>query len=342
MEFLADFGLFALKTLLIFGVVIGGLITVLALISQSAGRNRGGEPHLEVQKLNSRFRTFKHILEEHLMGKKEYKKFIKDERKLRKGEDDQPREQRVFVIDFDGDIRASQVESLREEVTAILTVAKPTDEVVIRLESGGGMVTSYGLAASQLDRIREQKIKLTICIDKVAASGGYMMACVGERILAAPFAVVGSIGVIAQLPNLNRVLKKYDVDYREVTAGEFKRTVSVFGELTEPGLAKFREQIEGTHSLFKNFVQQHRPQLDIQRIATGEHWYALEAKDLGLVDEILTSDAYLVSRAASADIYKVSYEERKKLLDRLSEAVAMGVRSLVVRLLSDADRSRLL
>ncbi len=284
MEFVSELALFTLKTLLITGsiVVIAGVLFYLA----SHGRKHG--PQLEVEKLNSRFRDFRHHLESHLLGKKDFKRLMKEEKKA-DDEQEGARPGRVFVIDFDGDIRASQVASLREEITAILSVAKADDEIVIRLESGGGLVTSYGLAASQLTRIRAKKIKLTVCVDKIAASGGYMMACVADRILAAPFAVVGSIGVIAQVPNFNRVLKKHDVDFREITAGQFKRTVTVFGEITEPGLAKFREQIEETHRLFKSFIHRFRPSLDLERVATGEHWFALEAESRGLIDEIITS-----------------------------------------------------
>ncbi len=337
MEFIYEIGLFALKTVFI---VVGVLLTAAFLFQMGSSRNRRGT-QMEVEKLNSRFKSFRRHLQGHLLGKKQFKNLQKAEKKQRKAEDTgDARPGRVFVIDFVGDVRATAVQSLREEITAILSVAQAGDEVVVRLESGGGLVTSYGLAASQLARLKEAKIKLTICVDKIAASGGYMMACVADEIIAAPFAVVGSIGVIAQVPNFNRVLKKNDVDYREVTAGEFKRTVTVFGEITEHGMEKFKEQIEGTHLLFKNFVSSHRPRVDIAKVATGEHWYGTQAVELGLVDRLLTSDDYLFQRYPTADVFRVHYHGRKKLRDRLSESASEILHKTLLKLWTDANRTR--
>lgn len=353
MEFISDFALFALKTAFIAGAIllVATLLFQLGMSARGRGFDRG---QLEVEKLNDRFVELRHHLQSHLLGKKQFKALLKQEAKEKKSEE-KARHQRpesasteaptrarkkIFVLDFDGDVRATQTQNLREEITAILSVAEPTDEVVVRLESGGGLVTSYGLAASQLMRIKTAKIKLVICIDKIAASGGYMMACVADRILAAPFAVVGSIGVIAHLPNLYRVLKKHDVDYREITAGQFKRTVSLFGEVSEPGLQKFREQIEETHSLFKTFVHENRPTLDLEKVATGEHWYARQAAPLGLIDEITTSDEYLASQCASADIYRLRMESRKSWWDRVSETTAMASDRIWTKLWTELDRKR--
>jgi len=230
------------------------------------------------------------------------------------------------VLDFQGDLRAAAVASLREEVTAVLNVARPgEDEVLLRLESAGGLVHSYGLAAAQLLRLRERGVRLTVVVDKVAASGGYMMACVAERIVAAPFAVVGSIGVIAQLPNFHRLLKKHDVDYEQFMAGEFKRTVTLFGENTEQGRRKFQEEIDDAHALFKDFVKTHRPQVLLEQVATGEHWYGARALECRLVDELCTSDAVLLAARAEADVYEVSYGVRKPLLARVLEQARAAV-----------------
>jgi serine protease SohB len=209
------------------------------------------------------------------------------------------------------------VASLREEVTAVLTAAQAEDEVIVRLESAGGLVHGYGLAASQLLRIRDRRLKLTVAVDKVAASGGYMMACVADRIIAAPFAILGSIGVIAQLPNFNRLLKKHDVDFEQFMAGEHKRTVTLFGENTDKGRQKFQEEIEDVHALFKDFVKTHRPQVDLERVATGEHWFGARALESRLVDELRTSDDVLLDASASADLYEVVYTGKKPWLVRL-------------------------
>jgi len=224
---------------------------------------------------------------------------------------------RVFVLRFQGDIRASAVAALREEVTAVLTVATQNDEVVVILESPGGVVHGYGLAASQLQRFKDHGIALTVAVDKVAASGGYLMACVAGRIIAAPFAILGSIGVVGQMPNFNRLLKSHDVDYELITAGEHKRTLTMFGENTEKGREKFREDIEITHTLFKDFVRSHRPDVDIERVSTGEHWYGLQALDLKLVDAVRTSDDYLRDASATADLYELTYIRKRRGLERI-------------------------
>jgi len=240
----------------------------------------------------------------------------------------------VFVLEFKGDLFATAVRNLREEVTAITAVAGKGDEVVIRLESAGGAVPHYGLAAAQLMRLREKAIKLTVCIDRIAASGGYMMACVADRIVAAPFAIIGSIGVVAQVPNFHRLLEKHDVDFQEMTAGEFKRTVSVFGEITERGRKKFQEELEDTHLLFKEFVKVHRPKLDLDQVSTGEHWLARRGLDLGLVDELRTSDEVLVDRAAVANVYQVSFERARSLRERLGAVAAKSIDRMFVDLLT--------
>jgi serine protease SohB len=335
MEFLAELGLFALKTL----IIVGGIIVVLAFLVQTSVA-RKHKPQIEVEKLNHRFRFLRRQLQRHLLAPKKFKSLLKDEKKADK-KDTEPRSSRVFVLEFQGDVRATAVESLREEITAILSVAKPGDEVVVRLESGGGLVTAYGLAASQLERIKAHGLRLTICVDKIAASGGYMMACVAHRVLAAPFAVLGSIGVIAQVPNFNRVLKKNDIDYREITAGEFKRTISIFGEITETGMEKFRSQIEDTHGLFKAYVSTHRPQLDLAKVATGEYWYGTQARDLGLVDELMTSDEYLHRQYDVADVYSVKYHPKRRLMDKLSEAVSTSLHSLTLKLWTEVEKKRL-
>lgn len=255
---------------------------------------------------------------------KKDKKVQKSEQKaekkaLKSGSSPAPKK-RIFVLDFHGDIRATAVSSFREEITTVLSQATKEDEVVVRLESGGGMVPSYGLAASQLDRIKKKSIPLTICIDKVAASGGYMMACVADKIIAAPFAVIGSIGVVAQIPNIHRLLKKHDVDVELMTAGKYKRTLTMLGENTDEGREKFREELEETHELFKDFVGDHRPDLDIDAIATGEVWYGEPAVKIGLVDETKTSDEYLTSLLESAEIFTVSFAHKKTLPEKVGLA----------------------
>ena len=247
------------------------------------------------------------------------------EAKVRKKND-----QKIFVLDFKGDIQASAVDTLREEITLILATAKAGhDRVIVRLESSGGMVHGYGLAAAQLVRLRDAGFHVTICVDKVAASGGYMMACIANEIVSAPFAVVGSIGVVAQVPNFNRLLKQHNVDFELYTAGEYKRTVTMFGENTPEGKAKFEEELQQTHSLFKHFVEKYRPQLDVAKVATGEHWYGEDARALNLVDKLQTSDEYLLSLLSQHDVYVINTRKRPTFGEKLGLQAAQMAETLI-------------
>jgi serine protease SohB len=305
---------FAAKTFLI----VMAISMVSILIAVLVSRAKLTRESLQVENINAKLNELERALRGRVLTSKAFKAFTKKLKKQKPVKEDEKK--RLYVLQFDGDVKASGVDRLREEVTAILTVIRPEqDEVVLKLESPGGMVHSYGLAATQLLRIRERKIPLTICVDKVAASGGYMMACTGTKILAAPFAIVGSIGVVAQVPNVHKLLKKHDVDYEEVTAGEYKRTVSILGEITPKGRQKFQEKIETTHVLFKDFVTTYRPGLNIEEVATGDYWYGRQAIELGLVDEIMSSDDYLFQHRETAKIFRLELHTKKKLSDRLAE-----------------------
>ena len=322
-DFLLNYGMFLAK---LGTVVVLILILIFAVVFLYMRAKAGGDEHLEVKNINQKYEQMQLMLKSAILPKKEFKKTIKEVKAKHKSEDKQDKDEterpRVFVLDFDGDIRASDVASLREEITALLTIANESDQVFIRLESGGGAVHGYGLAASQLKRITDKSISLTVAVDKVAASGGYMMACVANQIIAAPFAILGSIGVLAQLPNFNRFLKKHDIDFEQITAGKYKRTLTMFGENREEDREKLREELEEAHVLFKEFVKNNREQVDIEKIATGEHWFGKQALDLGLVDKLQTSDDFLVEAAANADIYQVSYVRKKPFIEKLLNPVA--------------------
>jgi len=238
--------------------------------------------------------------------------------------------QKIYVLDFKGDMAASAVESLREEITLILSTAKAgRDRIIVRLESPGGMVHGYGLAAAQLVRLREAGFHVTICVDKVAASGGYMMACIANEVISVPFAIVGSIGVVAQVPNFNRLLKENKIDFELYTAGQYKRTVTMFGENTEEGKAKFEEELQQTHALFKHFVEKYRPQLNVEKVATGEHWYGQDALDLNLVDKLQTSDEYLLGLLPQHDVYLIQTRKKPTLGEKLGLQAAQIADSFI-------------
>ena len=335
LDFLFNYGLFLAKAIT---VVIAFVVVITAIAAAAQSRNRSDQKgDVKVTALNDFYEDLKQTMMHSVLSKDELKaeeKRKKKEEKDKKKHKDEPRKKRIYVLDFDGDVKASGAECLSHEVTTVLTMAEKQDEVVLRLESPGGQVHAYGYASSQLERIRQKEIPLTICVDKVAASGGYMMACTGDKILAAPFAILGSIGVIAELPNFNRILRKHDVDYDIYTAGEFKRTVTMLGENTQEGKRKFIEEIEETHTLFKDMVKRNRPSLDIAAVSTGEHWYGKQCVDLNLVDHIQTSEDYLFDASNDSDIYEVCYEEKRTMADRFGMAVDGVLGRTINRLLT--------
>jgi serine protease SohB len=304
-------------------IVVAVLVLLVGIVAIVAKGRHDTKDMLKINRIGDKFKKIIEKLREEVLSKEALKEIAKAEKKKRKSakKEKSASKKRLFVLNFHGDIRASAVNHLREEVTAILTIATANDEVVVCLESPGGMVHAYGLAASQLKRIREKQIPMTAIVDKVAASGGYMMACVANRIIAAPFAVIGSIGVVAQIPNFNRLLKKKDIDIEQITAGQYKRTLTMLGENTKEGREKFQEEVNETHALFKAFVIENRPSLDIEAISTGEHWFGIDALKRNLIDDIMTSDDYLLAASEHADIFEIQYVAAKKsMLERFKQS----------------------
>ena len=349
LEFVADYGLFLAKSIT---VVIAIVVVVITVVVSGARSRKSTKGHIEVKKVNEAIHAMEHILVDAVLDHDQKKELVKTEKQKAKDEQKQKKKQRkqskndvttqaanarlprTYVLDFEGDVQASAVANLRQEITAVLTLAEEQDEVLVRLESPGGMVHGYGLAASQLMRIIERKIALTVAVDKVAASGGYLMACIANKIIAAPFAILGSIGVIAQIPNFHRLLKKNEIDVDVITAGEYKRTLTVFGENTEKGRQKFTEELENVHSLFKKFVSDNRPVVNIGDVSTGEAWYGTDALERKLVDELKTSDNYVSEQCKERDVFQVAYVEDKSKVDKLLERISLTVsRSLEKSLL---------
>ena len=331
MEFLYEYGLFLAQAVTL---VVAILLVVAGVFALGSRQRHEPEGHVEIRKLNDRYKDIHDSLQAEVFGEEVAKQKHKEEKKAAKKEAKQQKKAgsaatndklRLYILNFDGDIRASATDNLREEISAVLGLARNGDEVLVRLESGGGMVHSYGLASSQLKRIADAGIKLTVSVDKVAASGGYMMACVGNHILAAPFAIIGSIGVLAQLPNFHRLLKKANVDYEQLTAGEYKRTLTMFGENTDAHREKLQEELEDTHVLFKQFVGENRASLDIDSVATGEVWYGQQAIDKGLVDELMTSDSYIQGALAERDVFEIRHVLKKGWQEKLGMAAEGSV-----------------
>ncbi|HHS9252345.1 TPA: protease SohB [Enterobacter kobei] len=345
MELLSQYGLFLAK---IATVVIAIAVVAVLIFNLTQRKRQRGE--LRITRLSEQYKEMQEDMSLSLLDSHQQKAWLKAQKKKHKQEvkaakakaklatpqsDAKPR---VYVLDFKGSMDAHEVASLREEVTAVLAVATPQDQVVVRLESPGGVVHGYGLAASQLQRLREKQIPLTVAVDKVAASGGYMMACVADKIVAAPFSIIGSIGVVAQIPNFNRFLKNKEIDIELHTAGQYKRTLTLLGENTEEGRQKFREDLNETHHLFKDFVHRMRPTLDIEQVATGEHWYGIQAQEKGLVDEVGTSDDLLLNLMDGRELIGVRFTQRKRLMDRFTNSAAESADRLLLRWLQRGQK----
>ncbi len=330
MEFLFEYGLFLAKAI----TIVVAIVAVIIVIAATKKSNFDEKGTLKIRDLSAKLASYKSQLQHELLSEEALKALAKEEKQQAKAEaknqKGQEREGRLFVIDFKAGIDAAEVANLRQEITALLTVAEEKDELLVRLESGGGMVHAYGLAASQLDRVRQANIPLTIAVDKVAASGGYMMACVANKVIAAPFAIVGSIGVIAQLPNFNKLLKKNDIDFEMHTAGEFKRTITMFGENSDEARAKFKQELEHTHGLFKAFIANYRPELDLAKVATGEHWFGQQALELGLIDALQTSDDYLMQ--CDKPILQLQFQQKKNLAQRVGQSAAVVLERSALKL----------
>lgn len=329
LEFLYEYGLFVAKTVTF--VIAFAIIT--ALIVGASAKPKSGKGELTMENLSEQLNNQKKELLNVALDKEAFKAFEKSEKKKLKDKKTEPKN-KVFVLTFKGGIDAKEVESLRKEVTAIIQIAQSNDKVVVKLESGGGVVHGYGLAASQLARLKQAGLELIVSVDKIAASGGYMMACVSDKFVCAPFAMIGSIGVIAQLPNFNKLLKKNNVEFEQITAGEFKRTLTMFGENTESGREKFKQELEQIHALFRDHVQVARPTLDVEKVATGETWFGTDALKMGLVDEIQTSDDLLLSLNNQFELYHVAYKSKKGLSDKIGLGASSLLDNITEKILS--------
>ena len=347
-DIFVGYGVFILEVITLL-LVVAAVVAMIIAMKQKKAHLHG---ELVITDLSKEFEENSKILSNFHLSEDELKEAEKAEKKAekakakalkaqrKKGEDtESERKPSLYVLHFKGDISASETAALREEISAIVQVAKPNDEVLLCLESPGGVVHGYGLAASQLMRLKQHNIKLTVAVDKVAASGGYMMACVADKIVSAPFAIIGSIGVVAQIPNIHRLLKKHDVDVDVMTAGEYKRTVTMLGENTEKGKQKFQQELEETHQLFKQFVSQNRPHLDVEQVATGEHWFGQQALHLNLVDEIMTSDDLLLQAMKEKQLVGVKYVVKKSLLQKVGKQAEESVDNIALRWLKKNERT---
>ena len=337
MEFLTDYGVFLLKVITIALAITLPLLIIIGS-SKSKTPSKGA---LVVKNLSKKYEEMGSSIRSSQLNPKELKKYNKELQKKQKRDNKKPsKEDSVYVLNFNGDIQASEVAKLKHEINAILLSDTKCKEVVIKVESGGGSAYAYGLCAAELKRLVDNKIKLTVCIDKVAASGGYLMSCVATKIIAAPWAIVGSIGVIAQLPNFHRLLKKNSIDFEMHTAGEFKRTLTTLGENTEAGRKKFKSELEDLHLIFKDFVKEQRPQVDTKIVATGEVWQGEKAVEVGLIDALGTSDDYLVGLSKKLKLFEIEYVEKKNLAEKFAFSAQLIIEKSILKFYDIVNRDR--
>lgn len=229
---------------------------------------------------------------------------------------------KVAVLKFKGDIRASARFAFAKLVDEVVLNAREFKEVVVVVESPGGGVSEYGMLFAELERMRkcEENFQLTVVVDTVAASGGYLMSLPAHKILAAPFAMVGSIGVVSFIPNIRELLEANKIKPRTFTAGDFKRTVTLTDEGDEKSAEQYKQQLALIHEQFKQALKKYRPQVELEKVATGEAWLASTTveKELQLVDGLNTSHALLLEMNQSFDLVEYSSKaERKTFLKRI-------------------------
>ena len=336
-DLLVAYGFFLLKVITVLLVI---LIPILMISSSTKHRKETDKGRIIVKNLSDKLEEIGVTLKSAEMDPKAYKSFLKERNKKKKKEIKGKPKEIVYVLDFKGDIQASAVDKLKQEINAIIASQVKCKEVVVKVESGGGSAYAYGLCAAELKRLVDNKIKLTVCIDKIAASGGYLMSCVATKIVAAPWAIVGSIGVIAQLPNFHRLLKKLDIDIEMHTAGKFKRTLTTLGKNTKQGREKFISELEDLHVVFKDFVKENRSKIQVAKVSTGEVWQGDKAKKLGLIDEIGTSDDYLLKLASKFKLLEIQYFEKKPFTARIGSAAEVIVEKGIYKILDIFNKDR--
>lgn len=332
MNILVNYELFLAKLITFIIIVFSTLLLFFIVIK----KKKNVKNKLKFTLLKDNYKNIKQNVLLSTMKNFEKKIWLKKEKEKNKKNNKESNRQNkkkiLYVLDFKGDVYANEVAGLREEISAILSVAKKNDEVLLRLESSGGVIHGYGLAASQLNRLRQKGIKLIVSVDKIAASGGYMMACVADYIISAPFAIIGSIGVVSQIPNFNKLLKKCHVDIELHTAGDYKRTLTMFGNNTDSTRQKFCEELNTTHELFKKFIKEMRPSLDIESVSNGEHWFGTMALEKNLVDEIGTSDDILIAKMEEYILLKIQYIYTKKILERFVSSVSDNISKIFLKI----------
>ena len=230
-----------------------------------------------------------------------------------------PDKSNLYYLEFEGDIQASEAAKLKQEILVCLQVAKPTDVFLILVESSGGSVSNYGDLYSVMEMIKKRGHTLWVAIDRVAASGGYLISLPADKIFATPFALIGSIGVLSEVPNFGGLLDKYGVKMEEYTAGERKMNISMFRENGEEQKEHHRKKLGKIHELFKAQLVKYRGGLiekkgvDIGELMEGDFWMGENAFELGLVDELKSSVEILLDEKDHFNILKVNYHNEPKM-----------------------------
>lgn len=239
------------------------------------------------------------------------------------------------VLRFEGDTMATGRQDFARMVDEVLHNKERIQRVIVVVNSPGGGVSVYGQMFAGMERMRNAGVDVTACVDTYAASGGYLMSVPAQRIIAAPFAMVGSIGVVSEFMNFNKLLRRLGVEPMTITAGELKRTVTPLSEVTEENKAAYKAQLEAIHRQFIAVVKKYR-EVDADRVCTGNHWTAAESVELklNLVDGLATSQEYLFEANQTEDLVTIS-----KLQNPYEKSV-LGLARRFIHLVADEVSER--
>lgn len=159
--------------------------------------------------------------------------------------------------------------------------------VVLRINSPGGLIAPAQEVYQAIERLGQKK-PVVASMSTIAASGGYYVACAAESIIANPGSLTGSIGVKAQVPNFQELMRKLGVEQETIVSGDLKDAGSPTKEMTPKEREYFQEIVDELSGQFIQVVAQSRDLelQEVQELADGRAFTGTQALDEGLVDEL--------------------------------------------------------
>jgi protease-4 len=227
------------------------------------------------------------------------------------------------VGEVGGDRIARQLRQLRQD--------KNVKAVVLRVNSPGGSATASEIIQREMILLsREAKKPVVVSMGSLAASGGYWISTYSDRIFAEPTTITGSIGVFGILPNVQTLANNNGVTWDVVKTGRYADTMTISRPKTEQELAIIQGIVDRIYDQFVTKVAESRklPKAKVTEIAQGRVWSGVQAKKLGLVDELGGLEAAIrdaAKRAKLGDDWRIEeYPKTRSLEERLLERLAGG------------------